>query len=460
MSNLGFHLLYHCIASINGIRVVRFFIERKSNLFSPESLGTSKSRRSPLRSSDLKDFDAIFFTVSFELDYLNIIRMLHISGVPPLKKDRNNKDPLIVVGGIAVSANPGPMSQFSDLIFMGDMEDSLESILVILKEHSFKKSKALFDEFGKIKGLFIPGVKEQGVERSIKSRIELPAHSVVITKATEFSNMFLVELIRGCKNSCKFCMVRSVNSPLRIINKNYIVDTVKIASNFTKRVGLIAPVLSDHDDLAEIVYSINDMGMKASFSSLRADYFTEAIAELIVKNDQKSITFAPETGSFKLRRNIGKILTDAAILKAVSIAIDFGIRHFRYYIMYGLPGEKEEDLIEICELVKKTVRLFKGDKYTLHLSINPFTPKSETAFRNEGILKIEDYIEKQRIIENCLSGLREVSFKFESLRLVSYHYYLSIGEKDIGLLLYNCYINNKMKDFKKEAERGLDGSIF
>jgi len=453
MSNLGFHNLYKRIASFDGIRVFRFFFEKEQDIFSPERLISSKRYSFPDSCNGLKGFDAIFFTVSFEFDYLNIIKMLCISNIPPLRNERKEKYPIVIIGGIAVSANPKPISAFSDLTFIGDMEDSLDDILFALKENRFQKSVELFKALEKIEGVFIPGKRETLIKRSIIRNIKIPSHSVIITKNTEFSGIFLIEILRGCKNSCKFCMVRGINRPPRSIDKEYIIQTVKKAIPCTRKIGLIAPVLSDHGDLAEIVNNINDFGFRISFSSLRVDHFNETIAELLVKNSQRTLTFAPEAGSFELRKSIGKNFTNKVLYDAVSIAIDYGIRHFRYYIMYGIPGEREKDIYAIVNLIKETENLFKGKNYTLHLSINPFIPKRHTLFEDEKISCYDDYIKKQKIIKNGLKGLKGVTYRFESLRLVPYHYYLSIGGENIGLLLYNCYINRSMGDFKKNAER-------
>jgi radical SAM superfamily enzyme YgiQ (UPF0313 family) len=455
MSNLGFHSLFDRSSSFPGVRVARFFLERNQRLFSPEALDP---RRKDIFSSGyqtLKAFDALFFTVSFELDYINVVRMLILSDIAPLAKDRRMNPPFIVTGGVAVTANPFIMAAFSDLVFLGDMEENIEKMLRTLLNHRFIKDDFLLERMSEIDGAHIPEMSRKPPKRSVAAVITRPAHSVVLTGHTEFSNMFLIEIVRGCRNSCMFCMTRCITGPVRAVEKDVIIETVKKALPFVNRTGLIGPVLTDHRCLSEIVAAINGLGFRVSFSSLRADDFNDTIAGLLRENGQKSLTLAPETGSYELRKRVGKNLTEEALLNAVSIALHNGIKEFRYYIMYGLPGEVQEDIIATSELIKRTIALFPKRGCGLRVSVNPFIPKKSTPLEDMNINPTHYYKNAQGTLEKELAGIRNLKMRFESTRMLYVHTLLSVGSNEDAVFLSRSLQLGSLKSFSKYAEGKL-----
>jgi len=449
MSNLGFQNLLLKAGIFSGIRVARFFYQKTEGLFSPEFFNPREKDIFPDGKLSFQNFDACFFSVSYELDYLNILRMLALSSVHPLSRRRDKKGPIIVVGGITVTANPFVISPFADIAYLGDMEVGLEKIFGILLEAGFEKSEKLYTKLGEIEGVYIPSIRSKPPRRAIWTAISNPAHSAVITGKTQFSNMFLVELVRGCKNYCTFCMTRCIASPVRTFSQESILRVVKKAKEKAVRVGLIAPVLQDHPQLVEIVKNINRMDFQVSFSSLRADMFNQDLAELLVLNKQKSITFAPETGSDELRKRIGKSLKNEELIDAVALAVEKGIRKFRYYIMYGLPGEKEKDIRCTLELVKKTISLFRFPDCSLHLSINPFVPKKSTPLAGEGIFTRSYYSNIRKELIQGLKSIKKVHVKFESLRLFYIQVLLSTGDRETGELLYSSFVKNSYRPLEE-----------
>jgi radical SAM superfamily enzyme YgiQ (UPF0313 family) len=291
------------------------------------------------------------------------------------------------------------------------------------------------------------------VQKAVQPVIDNPAHTVVLSGNTEFSNMFLIEIGRGCRNSCSFCMTRCVHKPLRSVDPNVVIEKAKLAAGFTKRVGLIAPVLTDHAGLSDTVEELNHMQMTVSFSSLRADDFSEHLAGLLSRNGQSTVTFAPESGSEKLRRSIGKRLTDNALLNAVSIALDHGIRRIRYYIMIGLPDETSRDIEAVVNLATKTTELFPRRGVQLVLSINPFVPKMGTAMQYAPLHSMDYYSAVRSYILGELGRRSEVILRFESLRKLHLQYYLSIGDQRIGKLLCQYLSTGTMKGFSGAASK-------
>lgn len=449
MSNLGFHNLFDRVSHFHGVRTVRFFIEKNGELFSPDAFSPKKFDLFKGKGNTLKGFDALFFTLSFEMDYLNFLKMLKASSIPLIKNERREKSPLIIVGGIAVTSNPEPLWVFSDILFLGDMEGKIEKIMNLLFESGFQLSSSLIEQLGQLEGVLIEN--ERIPKRSISTDLSVPSHSVILTRNTEFSNMFLLEIIRGCRNTCAFCMTRCAESPVRHFTSESIIDTVMNALSYTRRVGLIGPVLTDHPDLVKIVNRINRLHATVSFSSLRADDFSEEIAVLLRENNQRSITFAPETGTDSLRNRIGKKLSNNTLLEAVRCAFEFGIRKFRFYFMYGLPGEREEDIDGIIELVEKTLKLLKGTECSLHLSINPFIPKRGTPFAHTHLFHKEYYKEVQKRLSEDLKDKEKLSFRYESLRFLYTHAILSAGGRETGITLYRAFAGHSLTGFERHA---------
>ena len=444
MSNLGFQNLFHRASLFHGLQVHRFFIERDGMLHSPDLPGE------PGRV--LGAYDALFFSLSFELDYIHMLSMLKASNIPMEREERVEGRPLIAAGGVAVTANPGILSSFADILYLGDMECGLEELITIMIESDFRCSVASLRAFAHINGAYVPAVHGmEPVSKATLPAVGEPAHTVVLTGNTEFSNMFLIEIGRGCRNSCSFCMTRCVNRPLRSVDGRVVVEKAERVLAFTRRVGLIAPVLTDHRDLPGIVRQLNGMGMTVSFSSLRADDFNADIAMLLSDNGQKTVTFAPETGSEVLRRNIGKRLQDEALLDAVRTAMGYGIRRFRYYLMIGLPGETSHDIGAIVELVRKTVQLFSPHGAQLMLSINPFVPKMGTGMESARLYPMEYYETVRASLMQDFSGLEGVEYRFESFKKLYLHYYLSIGDDRIGRLLGQCIGEGSLRGFPAAA---------
>jgi radical SAM superfamily enzyme YgiQ (UPF0313 family) len=383
--------------------------------------------------------------------------MLIGSSIPPLRAERDRHHPLVVIGGIAPTANPDILSPFVDVVFAGEMECGLESILQIMMTHTFRKSDRMLEALADIEGAWIPAIGDRsGLRRVFIEQIENPAHSAILTRDTVFSDRFLVEIGRGCRNVCRFCMTRCMTHPLRSVRKELVIQTVERAIPHTDRVGLIAPVLTDHRELPSIVAGMNRLGLKVSFSSLRADNFDEEVAKLLAQNHQRTVTFAPETGSVELRKKMGKTLTDQTLMSAIGIALENGIRRFRFYLMFGLPEESDEDIRAIGSLVRDTVGILEKRRGHLHISLNSFIAKRGTPLENHPLYPFSYYTEKKKYLEQMLGRFDAVSYRIETLRNLHLHYYLSLGGGEVGLLLLDCVQKGSFRNFREAAEDRME----
>ena len=120
MSNLGFHSVYQMLNAHPDVLCERAFlpddVDREDLERTGQPLTTVES------GSSLRDFHVLAFSVSFENDYLHVLRMLRLSGIPLRAKDRGPRDPVVVLGGAAVFLNPEPLAPFADLIAVGEGE--------------------------------------------------------------------------------------------------------------------------------------------------------------------------------------------------------------------------------------------------------------------------------------------------------------------------------------------------
>ncbi|MCK5230605.1 MAG: radical SAM protein, partial [Desulfobulbaceae bacterium] len=326
MSNLGFQLVFDLVNSDPDIVCERFFLPSRS--CRPLSIESDR----PLR-----DFPVILCSVSFENDYLNLLKIFLMSGISPLAVDRAASNPiaapgwpLVICGGVATFINPEPLAPFVDMFIVGEAEPVLPAVMEYLKKWLKEKEREslLREMAGRFDGCYVPHFyeviyHEDGTLASVSGPPDLPAlvkrvilpetdtagHSRILTPDAEFADLFLVELGRGCSRGCRFCAAGFVYRPPRLWNMDAIINGLSRKPREINRVGLLGMEMARPDDLALLAGHMLKESYSLSFSSLRADAVSPPLLELLEKSNVKSAAIAPDGSSERLRRVINKGIT-------------------------------------------------------------------------------------------------------------------------------------------------------
>ncbi|MFA7187624.1 MAG: radical SAM protein [Dehalococcoides mccartyi] len=346
MSNLGLHTLYRLINNYPEYLAERFFWEG----------GTAKGR--PTLSVEsrrpLTDYVALLFTLSYELDFLNIPSMLADCGMPLYARERDEAFPLVIGGGACIMSNPSPAADFFDVFCIGEAEAILPELLAVLSETAGESKGLILERLAKIPGLYVPSIPpEQPVERVFPSELTQGVGTAVFSTATELGEMYLMEVERGCGHQCRFCLVAGVFCPLRYHPLELLLKQAEEGMLKRKRIGLVGPVVSDHPQVTELVSRLRNMGFGLSVSSLRIKPLSEKMLDELALSGVSSLAMAPEAGSERLRRIIRKGITEDDIIRAAALVAEKGFRQLKFYFMLGLPGEADEDVEEMIVLAEK-----------------------------------------------------------------------------------------------------------
>ncbi len=466
LSNLGFQAVFEVLSRRPGIECQRAFLPGPDELAEHQRTGTpwlTLERQQPAAEAEV-----IAFSLPFENDYLNLVTLLKLAGLPPLARNRGTGQPLILAGGIAPTLNPEPLAPYADIILIGEAEevlnDFLESFTRLSQENPPPERRELlkriaaevagayaprfyqprYDAAGRLAGVEVePGLPER-ISRRWKTELGEPIRSSVITSQTEFGDRLLVELSRGCGRACRFCAAGFILRPNRPADFDRLRQLVVEGAEKYGRVGLVSAAVSDLEGIEELCLAAVHHGGKISVSSLRADTLTPTLAELLAQAGVKTLTLAPEAGSERLRRVINKNLSEAAIKEACLIALEAGIRNLRLYFMIGLPAETDEDVVAIAELTKGVLHHLRqategrAKLNWLTLSVGSFVPKPHTPFQWAAMAPIKELKRRARLIKRELKGQRRVKVTFDQPKWAHVEGLLSRGDRRVGELLLDA----------------------
>jgi len=292
-----------------------------------------------------------------------------------------------------------------------------------------------------------------------------PPATRIFTPDTEFGSRFLVEIVRGCANLCRFCWAGYNYLPVRSFPTERILELAKDARQYSARAGLVSIALCDHPDIERILGNLLEMGYMISPASLRLDDLTPPIVNMLRQSGERSITIAPETGSDRLRRVINKTVTNDEILDSADLIFASGMENLKLYFMIGLPTETDDDLVAIRDLtVQLRERMLKharsrGQIGRIVGSVNPLIPKPGTAY--QWIAMEDPAITDKKIkrLRALMADIDNVYFNIKSERHSYYQALLSLGDRRIAPAI-DAAERNGQNWRAAVAEANVDGDFY
>ncbi len=477
MSNLGFLRVYELLNSPDFMSCDRAFLQDFND---DNYINNNKGIISIEKRKNISNYDLIFFSLSYENDFANILKIFHAENIPFLSKDRqndinrNNHYPLIMAGGVISFLNPEPVSPLFDIMFVGEAEAIFPDFFQIIQKYSQslnKNKQDIIEELSKFEGIYIPSaynfifskrdkleipvIKDIIVKKSYPERIKrkwsdygfTPSISSIITEYAEFSSMKLIEIARGCKRGCRFCSAAFIYLPAR---KSSIKDVMTEISETqeSEKIGFVGLDTMDNEYIKTYMQFSLEKKRNFSLSSIRFDCLDESNIDIMNKAGLKTITLAVETGSDRLKKIINKDIKNETILATIKKVIESGIMNIKAYFMVGLPTEDLSDIKDTIALIKSMRTQFVESSRKnkrigkLTISISPFVPKAWTPlqwenFENEKILlKKIDFIYKE------LNNLPNISLNINSVKSAFTEAFFARGSRLSLNILINSFNNN------------------
>jgi radical SAM superfamily enzyme YgiQ (UPF0313 family) len=427
MTGLALHIFYAILNSREDTSCERYF------RFDTQSPSLSVESKRPLRDNHI-----IGFSLTYEEDIVHLVQMLESGNIPVDIEGRTDDDPIVIVGGPVVTANPEPFVDFVDAFVIGEGDQVIHDIVDAVIVGSSRKE--VLSQFAELKGVYIPTTPKSKVGRNIildLDSLNYPVAQIVpdVSASSKlepvFGKSFLLEVTRGCGHSCRFCLIGHVCQPRRTRSLDRLKDLVRMGIERTpvRKVSMIGSSLGDLDRLEDLVCWTVNQELEVSVPSLRADSITKPLLDCLVKSGQRTLTIAPESGSIRMRRLMGKGLDDTDIENAVELAKQAGYISLKLYFIIGLPEETDEDIEATVDMISKLAKT-TGLKVTA--SINPFIPKAQTRWEREPQPPIEEIRRRIQIVEK---GVRETSRAIvETLdpRKARIQAALSLGDRSLG----------------------------
>ena len=541
MSNLGFQTIYRHLNERDDVVCERAFLPEPSDL---EILSRSRKPLVTLETGmPLGSCDIVAFSVSFENDYPNLIRILKLARIPVLSANRTHYDPVVLIGGAITYINPEPLAEFADAMIIGDGEEAAYAYIDrYIEDRGLARERHLAGTM-ELPGMYVPSLQQaapgdlegpaasvpaadsgcetadarpaadtvpaadSGCEtaaidaepapasqianapagrianapasqsanapagRIAKQQVhdfeDYPAHSAVLTPDTEFGDMLLIEISRGCPRRCRFCAVSYVYPKFRALKPDTILDVIR-AKNATlardgqeglKAVGLVSSAMCDYPHLDELCAGLEETGLRVGVSSVRVDLVPDSLLRLMLKTGLRTMTIAPEAGSERLRKAINKPISSEEILTGARRILEKGIKHLKVYYMVGLPTETDADVEELIDMTRQLARLQRAcgePGGRLRLSINPFVPKALTPFQWSPMASPREVKRKLNHIKKSLRGTPGVDVKHESLKSAYFEAVLSRGGRELsGFIMETVRQDGDWKRAASETETDI-----
>ena len=417
ISNLGVRVLYEIVNKHAGYMADRVYAPEPDYRFT--SLYGLETKQ------PLKDFDAIGFSIQYEMSYPTILKMLEMAQIPYRNEYRNEDDPIIFAGG-PCSYNPLPVSDFIDFFVIGDGEDVILEICDTLKSTKGQPRAERIKAISKLEGVWAKGYNGKVNKRIVDLNYEKAPKSYPIPYSSSVQDRAVVEIRRGCGRMCRFCQPGHVTLPIRERTGE---EIVKITQELVKNTGydeysLLSLSSNDYSNIKEVIKELsvdfNEKNISVSLPSQRIDGFNLELANLVQSVRKSTMTLAPEAGSQRLRNLIKKNISEEQILNAALTLYENGWSRIKFYFIAGLPTETLEDMDELAELLSKIkyrAKLIKKEKglkhgFDLTCTLSIFVPKPFTPLQWTPQMNLDKVTEHIKYLKDKIAHLKGVKINY------------------------------------------------
>ena len=425
MSSLGYTILYNCINEREDTWCERIIFPSTNSIES---------------NTPSKYFDILSFSLQFEEDYFNLLKMLKDAQIPLKRSERGDEDPLIIAGGPCATANPMPLSDYIDMFIIGEGENVINELIDIYLSNPDKG----LEKFLKVDGVYIPEFDNETKIAIIEDLNEtyhvtypIVSEGDVADDMSVFNNSIMLNVSRGCTRGCRFCMAGYLYRPMRQCDHRKLIDIAleNRKNSGLNKVTLIGAAVSDYGNLDDLIDGLESEGFQISTPSLRIESITRNTLETLKKSGLKTITLAPESTS-NLRKVINKHILEEQIFTVIKNAVDLDF-NIKLYFLIGIPGESMEDIHDLCEYMKKIAEMHYNPK-KVKFSVNPVIPKPHTPLQWEGY----DFKDVKKKIRYIQKEMKNYNIKCESPKKGLIQYTLSCGNRQVGAIIEKSLTKN------------------
>ncbi len=430
---IAYPSIYEVAMSSLAYQMIYFYVNSQENYIGERYI-LEEDIKSIETGNKLANNDIIIFSVHYELDYANIVKMLKKSNIEIFSEKRTK--PIIIIGGPPIIANPEPLSQIADILLIGEIEPIFPKMLDLYFEYQDNK-KGFLDSLSPNEGYYVPSHNPSEIKAAYTSILPLDFHPIAQIQSLKNEHRWmrstLIETMRGCMRRCRFCLEGKIFWNKRDRPFLQIKEIALNGREYNKTNNIVLFSLSffDHKESDKILEFLIDEKFSFSVPSIRIETLNEKRLELIHLGGQKTLTIAPETASKDLSIFLGKPFLQESIENIALLAKEKGFSSIKMYFIVGIPGEKiediEKDILFIKELARKTG--YKGER-RIKISITPFIPKPHTPLGSYPFEDIKTLMQKINMFKKELGGIvdiREYNPKYAQIQII-----LSRGNKELS----------------------------